>query len=338
MDEIIARHAEFFAAQQWALVPIKHPRIIFNDDLDIEGYLNTITKASDALVRDIATFTADERFMRAETMLGRCFVSACVYHTEVLLGSSLRQLQARDDIVHTTQQSEAFMNAKGNFAKLQVCTEGLRIQIENRHWQMNFPDMGRDRVVPSAGPFQILVQMVVQELDVSAVNSEAKARTFLQSFKKAALLRDQQHMSGCVATEPGDGRPTMMFFSIYPNADASKPPILLFGCNEIDHGLRNYIPVAFETFTFLHGREQSLGQGLTVPITKEDLIEIRQQAVNDTHRDQSFLGGTNEVGLALRTKGWSPNKPCYLCYGMMGYQQAILWKPKDQKNYNATFD
>ncbi|OIW35559.1 hypothetical protein CONLIGDRAFT_690142 [Coniochaeta ligniaria NRRL 30616] len=88
----------------------------------------------------------------------------------------------------------------------------------------------------------------------------------------------------------------------------------------------------------LHGREQSLCQGRTVPISKQGLIDIRRQAANDTHRDQSFLGDTNEIGLALRTSGWAPNKPCYLCYGMMGYQQAILRKAKDQNNYNATFN
>jgi hypothetical protein len=161
-------------------------------------------------------------------------------------------------------------------------------------------------------------------------------------------------MSSSAATEPGDGRPTMMFFSIYPTTDASKPPIVLFGCNEMswgaahaiqtvtrnhrDHGLQSYIPVASETFTFLHDREQSLSQGRTVPISKQDLIAIRRQAAIDTHRDPSFLGGTNETGLALRTSGWSPNKPCYLCFGMMGYQQAVTWKTKDQENYNATFN
>jgi hypothetical protein len=88
-NEITTKHADFFAAKQWALVPIKYPRIVFNDDLDVPGYLRTIAAASAALAYDITTFTADDRLMNTETKIGRCFVSAYVYHTDVLLASSL---------------------------------------------------------------------------------------------------------------------------------------------------------------------------------------------------------------------------------------------------------
>ncbi|KAB5581008.1 hypothetical protein GE09DRAFT_1213434 [Coniochaeta sp. 2T2.1] len=46
----------------------------------------------------------------------------------------------------------------------------------------------------------------------------------------------------------------------------------------------------------------------------------------------------NTFALALRMDSWPPNKPCFLCFGMMGYQQAIPWKAKDQGSYNATAD
>jgi hypothetical protein len=101
-------------------VPIKYPRIVFNDDLNVLGYLRTITAASAALVYDITTFTADDRLMNAETKIGRCFVSAYVYHTDVLLASSLQQFRARvDDIVHATAETrQLFELAQIEFVKL----------------------------------------------------------------------------------------------------------------------------------------------------------------------------------------------------------------------------
>jgi hypothetical protein len=70
-------------------VPIKYPRIIFNNDLNVLGYLRTITVVSVALAYDITTFTADNRLINAKTKIGRYFVSAYVYYTDVLLTSSL---------------------------------------------------------------------------------------------------------------------------------------------------------------------------------------------------------------------------------------------------------
>ncbi|OIW30953.1 hypothetical protein CONLIGDRAFT_668829 [Coniochaeta ligniaria NRRL 30616] len=79
-------------------------------------------------------------------------------NTGVPLASSLQQFRAKvDDAVHASaEQSQLFKLAQSEFVKLQLCLEDLRSQIETCRWKIEYPDMGKDGLVPSAGPYQIL--------------------------------------------------------------------------------------------------------------------------------------------------------------------------------------
>jgi hypothetical protein len=87
VDDLIARHTHFLVLRQWTLGTHQYSRIIFNDELEAKPLLKTIAASCVALAGDIATFLGDDRLMHAETALGGCFLSACSYHTDALLGA-----------------------------------------------------------------------------------------------------------------------------------------------------------------------------------------------------------------------------------------------------------
>ncbi|KAK3364208.1 hypothetical protein B0T25DRAFT_59954 [Lasiosphaeria hispida] len=60
-------------------------------------------------------------------------------------------------------------------------------------------------------------------------------------------------------------------------------------------------------------------------------------AISNAHANKSFLEGKNELGLALRPLDWKESKPCFLCFGMMGYQTVIDWPLEKQDEYMSTF-
>lgn len=55
------------------------------------------------------------------------------------------------------------------------------------------------------------------------------------------------------------------------------------------------------------------------------ISDARQEAVISIRDNIAFLGGVGQVGLAFRLPEWSPNQPCYVCQGMMGYEIAKEW-------------
>ncbi|KAK4150987.1 hypothetical protein C8A00DRAFT_17550 [Chaetomidium leptoderma] len=53
---------------------------------------------------------------------------------------------------------------------------------------------------------------------------------------------------------------------------------------------------------------------------KQELLwDARKSARAAMRGHPSFLGGTHETGLALRTPRWTSNMGCYLCSSIMGY-------------------
>lgn len=131
-------------------------------------------------------------------------------------------------------------------------------------------------------------------------------------------------------------------------------PRLLLGSNEPSWGcltsvslitraardtrLKDYTPIAMPAFRRLQERDTELRAALGHDPEKKLIFQARRQATTDMRQDITFLGGTNEVGLAFRVPAWSTNKPCFLCFGMMGYQSAVSWAAKDQDKYMSSFD
>lgn len=136
---------------------------------------------------------------------------------------------------------------------------------------------------------------------------------------------------------------------------------IVFGANETSWGaltavsaitrvardtrLKHYIPLATKAFQALRREEKKALNELkhspsTSTLAKKELeYRARLRAIAQMKSDDSFLGGENEIGIALRPPTWAFNRGCYLCQGMMGYKSP---KPpsteKQRKSYILQFE
>jgi hypothetical protein len=146
----------------------------------------------------------------------------------------------------------------------------------------------------------------------------------------------------------------MIFVSVYHEQDGRK--YILCGCNapnwkgfpEVaavtrtmrNHRLHAYLPLSDAAFYKLHALENSFlaASAGEHGKTKKDLLWGARKAAGAAMRvDDTFLGGTHEVGIALRTLDLKPNMACYLCGSMMGYVDPIVWTEDERKAYVLTF-
>jgi hypothetical protein len=150
----------------------------------------------------------------------------------------------------------------------------------------------------------------------------------------------------------------MVFASVYKDKGGERH--ILFGCSQPqwcgldevaeitrgmrDHRLNAYIPEAELAFAALHAYEKRILIGATgsdnvneEQVDKETLWNARKSAWEAMKTDSTFLGGTHEKGVALRTPDWQPSMACYACAGMMGYEDTKDWEEEEQKEYFTNF-
>ena len=105
-----------------------------------------------------------------------------------------------------------------------------------------------------------------------------------------------------------------------------------------DGRLQAYIPLGDAALGALRELEESLSREKAGDEDKtKPLWDVRKSARAAMREHETFLGGTHEMGLALRTPGWSPNMPCYLCSAIMGYRNAGSWSERSRREYDTTF-
>lgn len=152
------------------------------------------------------------------------------------------------------------------------------------------------------------------------------------------------------------GRPTMLFVAATP--DRSR---IVFGANNTAWGkftaiaaitrrardvrLQQYIPRATPAFRALKRKEQEAlselrrSPGASSLAEKELQYRARSKAIERMRSDSSFLGGQNEIGIALRPPTWAFNQGCYACQGMMGYRSPNSPpSEKQRKSYILQFN
>jgi hypothetical protein len=150
----------------------------------------------------------------------------------------------------------------------------------------------------------------------------------------------------------GDGRPTMVFASVYREDNAQRR--ILFGCNTPDwrgldavsrvvkgfrdHRLQAYIPWGDSAFRALRGLETSFLSKTPGNDDNEPLWDARKKAKEAMESHHTFLGGTHESGMALKPPGWTHHMACYLCSSTMGHKDTKPWTESEQKRYFLGFD
>ena len=130
---------------------------------------------------------------------------------------------------------------------------------------------------------------------------------------------------------------------------------LVLGCNDTQWGpltcistitqaardtrLANYLQHGMPAYTALQERDMVAIQSLdSNSVSPKEKGRVRRQVATAMRMDPTFLGGQHELGMALQPLAWKPHKPCYACFGMMGYQQVKYWSEKEQNAYMARFD
>ncbi|KAH6844919.1 hypothetical protein B0I37DRAFT_433725 [Chaetomium sp. MPI-CAGE-AT-0009] len=164
--------------------------------------------------------------------------------------------------------------------------------------------------------------------------------------------------------EFGDGRPTVVFLSVYHDNGTRR---ILFGCNKPNWKgfpavatlareireirLQNYVPLGGAAFEALRSHEELFldsfrparaGGGEKTKKAREKAEKAARRKARNAAReamknDKTFLGGTHEVGMAFQIPGWTYKPACYLCSSVMGYQDPGNLSGHDREAYDALF-
>ncbi|UKZ96173.1 uncharacterized protein TrAFT101_010973 [Trichoderma asperellum] len=322
--------------------------------------IDVIHRAIIALNEDIAMFEA-MGYHKRHTAASNEFLRSLCYYSEVLILDSLIKMESEFQAYACTPASRAIephrsigsglADARVSFSRF---LHFIRRVLDEAGWEVSWNAPSTGDMVPTACPYQLLYQMICME-KLSSASTDQIPRTFL-SLQKQAYLSLPQLPPGIKRVTSNDncGRPTMIF--IAGTLDLSR---LVFGANETAWGdltavsaitrkardirLRHYITPAMQAFQALHRKEvealtELQGNSGGNFDGAELLWRARSRAMEQMRSDDSFLGGENEMGLALRPPSWSINQGCYLCQGMMGYKSPKVWNENQRRRYILTFD
>ncbi|KAK4033289.1 hypothetical protein C8A01DRAFT_40262 [Parachaetomium inaequale] len=307
--------------------------------------LRVLAVAGNTLAYDVHTFITNGLVEKEGTTTIR-FVRAAYYYGNSLILAPFNQIQ---DMV------AGIVDTRPTLKK--------REAIERARWTLSIPSLADADLVPSASPYQLLFEALLGREDTAEKLRSYDDQTLLLSLREMQLLALSPNPS---TLEPrpnkiGDGRPAMVFASVYHEKNGAK--CVLFGCNSPDwsglpavsaitktmrnHRLQAYIPWGNAAFQALRKVEQSFwpdsdssgggGGGDNSDETKRRRREARKRARAVMREHDAFFGGTHEHGIALQTPEWSSHMPCYLCAGMMRYKEVDDWSEDARGKYCDTF-
>ncbi|KAL6698548.1 hypothetical protein J3F84DRAFT_345506 [Trichoderma pleuroticola] len=307
--------------------PAMTPQLEFQFDsqedaeISLTDSIETIHRTIIGLIEDTAMFQAIG-YHKTRTAAGEEFIQSLMYYSEVLI---------RVPLVKLTNELQNY-----TFTPAQT-TSPLNLSIDTR--------------LKNANEDFLKLVRITEDLERTAgweISLKAPSEAHLALPKlDPGIVR--------VTSDAPCGRPTMIFV-------AGKPDLshVVFGANETAWGnltavstitrtardtrLHHYIPLATEAFEALFQKEMKALAELQNDqpcgtSNQDDLLwRARASAIEHMRSDDSFLGGEDEMGIALRPPTWSINQGCYLCQGMMGYQSPKSWNENQRKKYILKFD
>ncbi|KAM0454228.1 hypothetical protein ACHAPV_008501 [Trichoderma viride] len=328
--------------------PAMKPQMIFRP-MSYEEFQNTWSEPVDAIHRviiglteDIAMFQA-MNFHKRHTAAGEEFLSSLMYYSQVLVLDSLVKIESRLRVYAPTSALPSnktiqsfcsrLSDAQDAFGRFTAITSEV---LSEASWTFIWKTPSAGEKVPTASPYQLLYQLICIH-KISSAPTDHITRV-LASLEKQEYLSLPDLPPGIErVTFDKCGRPTMLFVAATP--DRSR---IFFGANETSWGrltalsaitrmardtrVQQYIPRAMKAFQALRRKEEEalveLRRNPSTRTLSEKELKYRSRlgAMERMRLDESFLGGGNEMGIALRPPKWSFNQGCYLCQGMMGYQ------------------
>lgn len=353
--------------------PAMKPQIVFpyNSYGDLERNwaepIEVIHHAAIALTEDVAMFRA-MGYHKTHTAAGEEFLRSLFYYAKVLVWDSFLtlepELQAYTCTPALTIKKSLGSKLENARTSLEHLSSAILDLLGGVGWEFDRKTLSTSDMVPTASPYQLLYQMIGIKKLSSAPAGDQITRTFCKfhplllsvSLQKQACLALPELPPGIVrvTSDALCGRPTMIFVAGSPDLSH-----IVFGANEAAWGeftaissitrmardtrLQHYIPPAMAAFQALRQKEVEALAGLqndsSGTSNREDLLwSARSRAIEQMRSDDTFLGGENEMGIALRPPKWSINQGCYLCQGMMGYQSPKSWNENQRRKYILKFD
>ncbi|KAH6844823.1 hypothetical protein B0I37DRAFT_446797 [Chaetomium sp. MPI-CAGE-AT-0009] len=195
--------------------------------------LNVLKMASHALADDIHLFV-DNGLVESRRPTTINFVRAAHYYVYCLILHSFYYIKGMEFVASKSYPDLEVLIGHTSKAVNQVkaSLEGLNDKIKKAGWDLDMQGFISPTSVPTAPPFQLLFQALLERKKVM--------ETLYASQDDADLLRNIRLLFPGVgvefgeakSTKPskiGDGRPTVVFVSIYHGENAEKD--ILFGCN-----------------------------------------------------------------------------------------------------------
>ncbi|KAK2757991.1 hypothetical protein FQN54_004397 [Arachnomyces sp. PD_36] len=244
------------------------------------------------------------------------------------------------------------------FTELESIWKGVIMELGLAEAQ--YPMISSGENVPTKSPREILISLVVND---DYFIKKLPSRDPQQFLPKIARYIDlplvpielYPNEEFTLTVTVSDGTPKMFFICYHSGfPDTDKRPTFYTGANEEnwgtlldiskirraqrDYRLRDYIPFAKRAFQALREVEEAVrsetpDSGFT---SREEVGNVRLAAIDRMREHPSFLGRTTEHGQAFTGSGQS-SKCCYLCRGMMGYQNYAKTRANDVKTYLCRF-
>jgi hypothetical protein len=305
-----------------------------------------IIKVGRTLLHDIDVFK-DACLKEGGRSKATYFVRGAHFYGECLVRSA-EELKIDNNISKPPEGLKK--NVEDVVTEIRTSLEELDNAIKKEGWDVNVGDFHEAGLVPTASPYQLLIDALFERQVVAEALSSPLSDTYLIQNIKDFLpnklfeeLNFSHELEHC-----GNGRPTTVFVSIYRRNNGER--CLLVGCNKPNWDnfpifsmmsmklrqvrLRPISTFCDKAFTALeaiekqHAPEGGVGSGKSrTDWTDQDLRDervAREAAKADMRDHDDFLGGRNEVGAAFRTSNWTHMPAYYLCDSTMGYQDPLM--------------
>ncbi|KAL7899012.1 hypothetical protein HDV63DRAFT_78921 [Trichoderma sp. SZMC 28014] len=349
--------------------PAMKPQINFRP-MSYEEFQAAWSDTVDTLCRVIFGLTEDMAMYRAVNLHKRRtagneeFLRSILYYSQILVLDPLVKLESRLRVYAPTSASalqgnmaiqsidSKLKDARNAFDRFSALTSKV---LEEAGWVFRWKTPSVGDKVPTAGPYQLLYQLIcISKISAAPNDHIARVLSSLQNKEYLSLPNlppgiERVDLDKC-------GRPTMLFIAATPNRSR-----IVFGANQTSWGtltamsditrrardirLQQYVPRAMRAFQALRRKEEEalaeLRRNPNMRALSEKELQYRSRlgAIERMRSDASFLGGENELGIALRPPRWEFNQGCYACQGMMGYQSPVPpVKEKQRKKYILQFD
>ncbi|KAK4150988.1 hypothetical protein C8A00DRAFT_36370, partial [Chaetomidium leptoderma] len=181
--------------------------------------LRVLAAAGETLAFDVRTFLVNGLAEKEETT-AVLFVRAAHHYANSLICSPYNQIKSMlsDDVIETQPTlREQLDKTAAAIASLNYSMKKLRTAIETAMWEWSPTFLATVDLVPSASPYQLLFEALFAREDIAGKLFAQDDRTLLLSLRDMELfsLVANPMKLNKRPSSIGDGRPTMVFASIY---------------------------------------------------------------------------------------------------------------------------